>query len=166
MDDLAGSPRFSLLSCCRALSVFEHQNFSALWLGTSCFSLMNLPFESIKMTTYAFWGTFSLSWWDSVASACVVTGAAVVGVLDLGVRVWAAAVWVAGELGCCLQVCVRLSVCSLRLCISLSLRSSSFLTVFSSLPRVWSLSPPHLHHFYCVLFILFYYCICTDQFLS
>lgn len=81
---------------------------------------MNLPFESIKMTTYAFWGTFSLSWRDSVASACVVSGAAVVGVLDLGVRVWAAAVWVAGELGCCLQVCVRLCLFSQALYFSVS----------------------------------------------
>lgn len=46
-----GSPRFSLFSCCRAISVFGHQSFNVLWPGKSCFSLMNLPFESIKMMT-------------------------------------------------------------------------------------------------------------------
>ncbi len=30
--------------------MFGHQSFSVLWLGKSCFSFINLPFESIKMT--------------------------------------------------------------------------------------------------------------------
>lgn len=76
-----GSPRFSLLSCCRALSGFGHQSLNVLWPGKSCFSLMNLPFESIKMMTSAFCWALSCSWGPSEASACDVGGTAA-GVLD------------------------------------------------------------------------------------
>ncbi len=100
-----GSPRFSLFSCCRAISVFGHQSFNVLWPGKSCFSLMNLPFESIKMMTSAFCGSLPCSWGPSGASACGVSGAAAA-VLDSGDGLWAAVVLLVGELGRCLQVCV------------------------------------------------------------
>lgn len=85
-----GSPKFSLISCFMALSVFGHQSFNVLWPG-KCFSLMNLPFESIKMITSAFCRAISCSWGPSEASVCDVGGGgAAAGLLDFGVRVWAA----------------------------------------------------------------------------
>ncbi len=85
--------------------MFGHQSFSVLWLGKSCFSFINLPFESIKMTI----------------SGCAFLILVVLGVYRCCWRVslsgcqgGSAGVWVAFELGC-----MMVSVCSLRLSISL-----------------------------------------------
>ncbi len=84
--------------------------------------------------TSAFCGSLPCSW--GPRGPLPVVSVALAAVLDSGDGLWAAVVLLVGELGRCLQVCVRLSVCSIRFCISPSRSSSSCLTVFSSLFRV------------------------------